>query len=157
LYKKLQQEAIQKGISINSLVNSIAKTHVNWNKVSEQIGFVPLTKKTTRLLFRNLDDITIKKFGYEIGSTIPREWLFLTHNEITFNNILSVIENSNSRFGMIKHDVSNGNHLITIYHGVSEKFSEFLSEIHKAMAVDLKFEINIVSTEKNFVSFEVSE
>ena len=110
-----------------------------------------------RVLFSNLDVKTITKIGHEIGSTIPREWLFLTHNKITFSNILSVIENSNSRFGMVKHDVSNGNHLITIYHGVSKNFSEFLAELHKAMANDLKFEINIISLEMRFITFEVSE
>ncbi len=48
MYKSLVMDADSKGISINSLINSIVKRHLLWDKFAEEMGLIPLTKRTLK-------------------------------------------------------------------------------------------------------------
>lgn len=121
------------------------------------MGFIPLAKETVGQIFKKLDDKEIKEIGYNVGTTIPREFLMLTYGHISFPNILSMIEIGNSRFGHIKHDIEHKTHQITIFHGINEKFSLFLSSVHEAMAEDLSFDLKIINFDCNIISMEITE
>jgi hypothetical protein len=61
LYNSLVSDAESRGISINSLINSIIKRHLLWDRFAEEMGLIPLAKRTLKKIFRVLDDETIKK------------------------------------------------------------------------------------------------
>lgn len=157
VYDILVKDAESKSISLNSLVNSISKRYISWGKNADQIGFIPLTKETVNQIFKKLDDKTIKEIAYDVGTTIPREFIMLTYGHISFPNILSMIEIANSRFGHIKHDIDHQIHQITIFHGINENFSSFLSYVHEAMAENLSFSLKITSLDCNMLSMEIKE
>lgn len=138
-------------------MNSISKQYISWEKNAEHIGFIPLSRETVNQIFKKLDDKTIKEIAYDVGSTLPREFVMLTYGHISFPNILSMIEIGNSRFGHIKHDIEHKTHYITIFHGINEKFSLYLSSIHEAMAEDLSFDLKIIHLDCNMLSMEITE
>ena len=45
IYDELIADAKKRGISLNSLISSIAKHHITWKRYADEIGFVPITKK----------------------------------------------------------------------------------------------------------------
>ncbi len=157
VYDILVKDATSKGISLNSLVNSISKRYISWEKNAEQIGFIPLAKETVGQIFKKLDDKSIKEIARGVGTTIPREFILLTYGHISFPNILSMMEIGNSRCGHIKHDIDNQTHHITIFHGINEQFSLFLSCVHEAMAEDLSFNLQITSSDCSMISMDIIE
>lgn len=157
VYDILVKDAESKSISLNSLVNSISKRYISWEKNAEQIGFIPLSKETIKQIFEKLDDKTLKEIGYHVGTTIPREFILLTYGHITFPNILSMIDIGNSRFGHIKHEIDDHEHQITIFHGINEEFSSFLSYVHEAMAKDLSINLKITSLDCSMISMNIVE
>jgi hypothetical protein len=157
VYDILVKDAESKGISLNSLVNSISKRYISWEKNAEKIGFIPLAKETVGHIFEKLDDKDIKEIAYDVGSTIPKEFIMLTYGHVSFPNILSMIEIGNSRFGHIKHDIDYNTHHITIFHGINEKFSLFLTYVHEAMAKDLSVHLKITSSDCSMISMEIME
>ena len=70
VYEVLSKDADEKGISLNSLVNSIAKRFTSWEIHSSDIKLVPLSKEALEKIFDALDDQTIQKVAKKIGGML---------------------------------------------------------------------------------------
>lgn len=156
-YEMLAAEAKKKGISLNSLMNSISKKYLSWDRNANEIGFVPLSKKTVKEIFDSLDVQTITRIAQSVGHTIPRELIFLNYGKITFENIIKVLENSGIPFGTVRHDIIGSKHNMSFHHNISKNFSIYLSELIKEMAIDLSFKVNIHNIDSSLVCMEIKE
>ena len=157
VYDLLKVDAKNKGVSLNSLMNSIAKKYVSWEKYADGIGFIPLAKDTVRLLLENLEERKLLKIADHLGKTIPRELILLMFNRIDFNSIISFLEITSSRYGMVQHNINGDVHELLVYHGVNKQFSQFLAEGIKAMAEDLSFEVNIMTADSKILAVRIKE
>ena len=151
IYDAIVEDASKKGISINSMINNIAKHHVTWKRYADEIGFVPVTKRMLGKIFHHLDDDKITQVAKEIGGTVPRELLFLNYDDMNFENLMNILEINANRFGSVKHVKGNPSHLLNIHHGVNEKFSKFLAESHQTLADELSFKLDITNIDTNTV------
>jgi len=157
IYDELVADAKRKGISLNSLMSSMTKHHVTWKRYADEIGFVPITKRMIGKIFKNLDKDTIAKIAYDLGGTVPRELLFLTYDEMEFENFMNILEINALRFGSVKHTQENGVHVLIIHHGISENFSLFLACAHQRMAEDLSLKITIRNSDKNMICIKIEK
>lgn len=155
VYEQLVNDAVKKGISVNSLVNSIGKHHITWQRYADVIGFVPITKRMLGKIFKYLDDEDIEKMAKDLGGTVPKELLFLTYDKMDFENLMEILKINAMRFGIVKHNEDDGKHSLNIHHGISKKFSHFLACAHKSMADDLSLKLDITNSDKNMVCFEI--
>lgn len=155
VYEQLVDDAAKKGISLNSLVNSIGKHHITWKRYADEIGFVPITKRMLGKIFKYLDDESIEKMAKDLGGTVPKELLFLTYDKMDFDNFMNILEINAMRFGIVKHTQHDGKHLLNIHHGISKKFSHFLACAHESMADDLSLKLQITNTDKNMLCLEI--
>ena len=153
-YNALVNDAETKGISINSLINSIIKRHLLWDRFAEEMGLIPLTKRTLKKIFRIMDKEDIRKIAKEVGGTVPQELIYLSYDTFDFPNLMKMIEISDSRFGKIKAHVKDTKHYINILHGVCENFSMFLAETHQALADNLDLKFNIEHIDNNMICME---
>jgi hypothetical protein len=143
VYEKLTVIAKDKGISINSLVNSVFKRFLIWDQFYDDMGMVPLTKRTLKKIFRTMDDEMIKKIAHDVGGTVPQELIYLSYDRFDFHNLMKMIEISDSRFGKVKYTANDSIYKITILHGVCKNFSKFLAETHISLAERLSLKCNI--------------
>lgn len=157
LYDELVKDAKKKGISLNSLMLSVVKHHISWKRYADEIGFVPITKRMIGKIFKFLDDESIEKIAYDLGGTVPKELLFLTYDEMEFENFMQVLEINALRFGSVNHTNSNGIHVLNIHHGINENFSHFLAAAHLRMAEDLSLKMNITNSDKNMICMNIKE
>ena len=153
-YKSLVMDADSKGISVNSLINSIIKRHLLWDRFAEEMGLIPLTKRTLKKIFRTMDDDEIKKIAREVGGTVPQELIYLSYDKFDFSNLMKMIEISDTRFGKVKYHINNATHSINILHGVSKNFSKFLAETHQALADSLTLRFSIEHIDTNMICME---
>jgi len=153
-YNLLIERANSKGISLNSLVNSILKHHMIWDQFSVEMGLVPLTKRTLKKIFRTMDDQKIKNIAKEVGGTVPQELIYLSYNKFDFYNLMKMIEISNSRFGIVRYTQKDSIHSINIIHGICENFSKFLVETHQALSDSLSLKFTINHVDHNMVCME---
>jgi len=157
LYDLLQRDSKEKGISLNSLINSIAKRYISWEKYAAEIGYIPLARETVRLLFDNLEDRRIQMIANRVGRTIPRDMTLLMFNKIDFNSIISFLEITSSRYGMVQHNINGDTHELVVHHGVSKKFSQFLADVGKVMADDLSFKFEVTNADSKIFSARIEE
>ncbi|HUU48851.1 MAG TPA: hypothetical protein VMW55_08725 [Nitrosopumilaceae archaeon] len=157
IYDELVEDAKRKGISLNSLMLSIAKHHITWKRYADEIGFIPISKKMIDKIFEVLDIKSIEKIANDLGGTVPKELLFLTYDEMEFENFMRILEINALRFGTVKHTKLNGVHVINIHHGVNENFSHFLGSAHMKMADDLSLKMSITNSDKNMICMNIQE
>ena len=154
-YEKLVEDAARKGISLNSLIGSIAKHHITWKRFADEIGFVPISKRMLGKIFKYLDKKDIEKIANDLGGNVPKELLFLTHDKMNFENVMEILEINALRFGAVKHTECNGIHSLNIHHGISESFSHFLASAHESLADDLMLKLSITNKDKNMLCIEI--
>jgi len=157
VYEVLSKNADEKGISLNSLVNSMAKQFVSWEIHSSNIKLIPLSKEALEKIFNALDDQTIQKVAKKIGGDVIRELVFLSYNEMTFDNLIHAILLNSTRFGTVKHEVIGTKHIINIHHGICLNFSKFLFNTHLALANDLSLKLHITNLDKKMICMEIQE
>ncbi len=153
-YEKLGKKAKSKGVSINSLVNSILNRYVVWEQFSEDMGLVPITKRTLKKIFREINHETIKKIAQEVGGTVPQELIYLSYDKFDFDNLMKIIEISDSRFGAVRYSQKDLVYSINIVHGIGKNFSKFLIETHQVLADDLSLKFNVEHADTNMVCME---
>jgi len=157
IYTKLSQEAINKGISVNSLVSSIFRHHITWQKFSDELGLVPMTKPLLKIIFEQLDEKTIELIAQEFGGVVPKGLLYLSGNSMNFENMMEALEINAKRFGLVKHTTQDGVHDFNIHHGISRNFSQFLGVVHQKLAEDLPYKLEICNLDKNMLCMQFSE
>ncbi len=123
LYEILRNDALSKGISLNSHLSSILKRYISWEKYAEEVGFIPLAKETIRQIFEELHDTQIQASGERLGRTLPRELITLMFNRIDYSTIIAFLETTLSRYGMVQHNINGTSHDFIIYHNVNKNFS----------------------------------
>ena len=157
VYDILSKDANEKGISLNSLVNSITKKFVIWDIHSSDIHLVSLTKEVLEKIFSKLDDQALQQIAKNIGGFVAKELVFLSLYEMNFNNLIQAVLLSASRFGTVKHKTVDSKHKICIHHGICINFSKFLSYTHIALAKELSLKLNITNINRNMISMEIEE
>jgi len=153
-YDTLVDDAESNGISINSLINSIIKRYLLWDRFVEEMGLVPLTKRTLKKIFKTMDEETIKKIARSVGGTVPQELIYLSYDKFDFSNMMKMVEISDSRFGKVNYNVNDTRHNINILHGVCKNFSMFLAEIHKTLADNLSLRFTVEHIDNNMICME---
>ncbi len=157
VYDVLNKEAKEKGISLNSLVNSMAKKFISWEIHSSDIKLVSLSKEALEKIFNSLDDQAIQKIAKKIGGDVIRELVFLSFNEMNFKNLIQAILLNANRFGTVKHEIIGSKHIINIHHGICLNFSKFLFNTHTVLANNLSLKLHITNIDKNMICMEISE
>ena len=155
IYDELVSDAKKKGISLNSLVSSIAKYHISWLRFAEQIGFIPISKRMIGKIFKNLDKKTIEIMANELGGTPTRELFFMMYNELEFENLMQVMEINALRFGSVKHSKENGYHILNIHHGINDNFSHFLACSHQKASEELGLKLFITNSDKKMICMKI--
>jgi len=157
IYDQLVEDAAKKGISLNSLINSMAKHHITWKRYADEIGFIPISKRLLGKVFKYLDSKDIEKIAKELGGGVPKELLFLTYDKINFVNMMQILEINALRFGAVKHVENDGKHSLNIHHGIGENFSHFLAASHQSLSDELSLKLSITNIDKNMICFEIEQ
>ena len=157
VYDILADHAKDQGLSLNSLINSITKRHLTWERFADEIGFVPITRRTLKKIFRELDEDAVNRLADDVGGTVPRELLYLSYGKMSFENLIKIIEINGTRFGKVRHVVNNSIHSINIHHGINEKFSKFLALTLKAFANDFSLKLDVSNIDRNMVCLEIEQ
>ena len=67
----LTEEAKEKGITLNAMMNSVLTEHQDWLKRATESGFVWIHRSSYRAIIEELDDETLRR----IGRTVVPEWV----------------------------------------------------------------------------------
>jgi hypothetical protein len=140
---KLQHEAKQKEISVDTLMTQIAKKHTEWYVNASEIGFISVRKiLIMKLLDEIRDDQKIKEIAREVARGSSDSSLSLREKyNISIESALDFIESWIKEAGYpYVHDISGVDyniHHFVIYQDMGLKWSLYLSEIFRNLFEEL--------------------
>ena len=140
---KLQQEAKQKEISVNTLMAQIVKKHTDWYVTASQAGFVSVRKiLVIKLLDEIRDDEKIKEIAKEVAKESNDALLLLKKQyNIPIELALDIIEGwiKESAYPYLRDisGIDQNIHHFVIQHNMGLKWSLYLSEIYRDLFEEL--------------------
>jgi hypothetical protein len=160
--KSLRDEAKQKDISTNTLLNQIVKVHLKWHANASNAGFIAVRRLLITSLISYLSEQEIISVAENVAKNTNKDTILLLENEYTMKSALDFIENwiKISGYKYKHHEINDGQnrHMYVIQHDMGIKWSIYLTNLYQFLFDDVnkdnKRKIEIEKTE-NTLTFTV--
>jgi len=153
--KSLREEAKQKDISTNTLLNQIVKEHLKWHANASNAGFVAVSRFLITSLISHLSEQEIISVGENVAKNTNKDTILLLENEYTMKSALDFIENwiKISGYKYKHHEINDGQnrHMYVIQHDMGIKWSIYLANLYQFLFDDVK------KDNKRRIEFEKTE
>ena len=129
---KLRAEAQKQGISLNSFVNQVLKSFLEWHIFEPKVGFVPILKPVVKQLFSKMTKEQIIEIAANTGKEEVQNAIYFMKGNIDLNSFLSWFENRMKNSSIqVSHTFERASriHTYVIKHDISENWSSYLKEI----------------------------
>lgn len=152
IYHPLEEEARQKEISLNTLLNQMGKEHLFRQKF-KKIGCVPTSKDVLREVFDDTDNEALGRIASKLGSKHAVEYMQMLCHDISKINALEFLEMWFKRFPEYEHKIHGSVHSFSIRHDISEKYSAFECEFVRSFAETMLHEPVKTETTARTITF----
>jgi len=131
--KKLRSEAEGQGVSLNSLVNQILKSFLEWHIFEPKVGMVPIAKPIVQELFTKMSKEQIADIAMRVGKNEVRSAaLFMKEGKLDLESFLSWFESRMKNSSIqINHayDPNNRTYTYVMKHDICENWSLYFKTI----------------------------
>jgi hypothetical protein len=156
----LRNEADQKDISANTLINQIIKEHLNWHSNAAKAGFIAVRRPFVTKLINNLSEQEIISLAEYVAKSANKDAVLLLKKEYTIKSGLAFLESWIKISGYpYRHEMTNNDqnrHLYVIQHDMGIKWSIYLASLYQFLFDELgqKKKIEFDKTE-NTLAFTI--
>jgi hypothetical protein len=156
--KSLREEAKQKDISTNTLLNQIVKEHLKWHANASNAGFIAVRRLLITSLLSNLSEQEIISIAENVAKNTNKDTILLLENEYTMKSALDFIESWIKISGYKykhHHEINDGQnrHMYLIQHDMGIKWSIYLVNLYQFLFDDIKKDDN----KRRIIEFEKTE
>jgi len=153
----LEDEAKKRNISINTLVNQIFLSYVNFDRYFQRLGMLKMTKVTFAKILKAASDNEIVELAKEVAQNSSRVIILSRYGEMSLTSVLDYL-NDLADYGYFveRSEVlsPSRNRVITLIHSYGERGSFFVKSYAKVLFEQIDIEPRLSSTE-NSVTIEV--
>jgi hypothetical protein len=140
LLDELKIEARQKQISLNTLLNQLARTHVEWHANATKAGFMPKRKELIKSIFELLTNEQIDSLAQRTEHHLADETMMIMTKKRTEESVLELIERWIRMSGFqYHHKIDRDDHIFVIQHNMGERWSYYLTRLFEAVASRLNY------------------
>ena len=129
---KLRAEAQKQGISLNSFVNQVLKSFLEWHIFEPKVGFVPILKPVVKQLFSKMTKEQIIEMAANTGKEEVQNAVYFMKGKIDLESFLSWLENRMKNSSIqVSHTFDRHimHHTYVIKHDICENWSLYLRQI----------------------------
>ena len=136
LEEVLSRDAKAKGLTINSLTNQIFKRYVEWDRFSEGLCMLPISRDILKGVFDKLSEEESRAAGENAGYFVPRELSSLLFGGFDSESLTRLLELWFSRFTSYEHKTENSDNLFVVHHDINLNFSLYWASFLQAALKD---------------------
>lgn len=152
---KIREEAKDKQISLNTLINQIVTQHLDWHAHAAKVGFLAVTRGTVLKMIDKIPEEDIASIGRFVAKKEAKDFIMMLRNEYSITSALEVLETWLKIVGYsYKHEIRGSEHSYIIYHNMSTKWSIYLSELFRAVSEDFGLTRIIFDSGENTLCFK---
>ena len=147
--KKISKE--QK-LSLNTYVNQIFDSHLNWDLYAPEVGWVIMLKSALKEIVRNLDKETIQSVAKNVAESGAKEIALSMRGKYDVNEWISILKNRAKSSGFsIKEYGDHGTTRIVMHHDMGENWSTFFEAYYHTVFDDLESNVKSEHTENSIL------
>lgn len=153
----LRNEAKEKQISLNTLLNQLAIQHLDWHAHAAKAGFITVRKGKIMKMLEKISEKDIIEIAEYIAKKESKDFVLMLRNEYNIHSSLDVIESWIKIAGYsYRHEVKGEEHSYTIQHDMGRKWSLYLKEQYRFIFEDFGLPRVDFDPSENTLSFRVN-
>lgn len=154
---KLKNEAKEKQISLNTLLNQLAIQHLDWHSHAAKAGFITVRKGKIMKMLEKISEKDIIEIAEYIAKKESKDFVLMLRNEYNIHSSLDVIESWIKIVGYsYRHEVKSAEHSYLIQHDMGRKWSLYLKEQYRFIFEDFGLPRVEFDLSENTLSFRVN-
>lgn len=134
--RKLAVEARMNGLSLDDLVRDVLEDHLSFYRYTKRSKAIVVRSPFIDLVFSQIPDQTVKKIGRTLGREQPEKILANFEMNHTLENAVKLVQEILGKKGnLFEAKIEKRRNIwdITLHHGISRKWSIFISEFVAAI------------------------
>lgn len=139
-------------ISLNTFVNQIFQSYVNWDSHASEIGWVVMLKSALKELIKSIDKQTIEKIARDSAESGAKEIAISMRGKYGIPEWISILNDraKSSGFFIKTYKDTNKTRLV-MHHDMGENWSLFFRTYYETIFYDLGSKIKTDHTENSIV------
>jgi hypothetical protein len=148
---KLKTQAKSNGVSLNTLVNEIFASYLQWDMTATKAGWVVVLSEVLKSFMNELDDKILYNIAIRTADSTKDVRLMMTGDD-TVDGFLSILRNRLRKSG-ISYTESSENKMIKfiIHHNMGKKWSYFYKTQHERMLQNLGQSAKLEFTDNSLI------
>ena len=144
-------------LSLNTYVNQIFDSHVNWDVHASEIGWIVMLKSALMELVKYVDNETIIKIAKNLAESGAKEIALSMRGKYGVEEWISILKDRAKSSGFsIKEYNENNNTKLVLHHEMGEQWSLFFKTYYETVFFELGSKIKTEHTE-NAVLIELDD
>lgn len=156
---QLRLEAEQKQINLNTLVNQIVRSHIEWHANAAKAGFIPVRRYLIRRLFDPLTQEQIDTLGTSLSQDLSFGNMMMVRGS-TEKSILEFLERWLRACGFnYQREIKENYYTYVIQHEMGIKWSYYLARLFEEIASIFKTAKPDIEATENalYIKLKISE
>lgn len=154
--EKLQEDAKEQGVSLNTLVNQLFLSYANFDHYVQKLHMIKISAPTARFIVQGSPDETVAEAGRYAAGDIHKIFILAKHGEISLGGALEFLRDLSVygkwfEYNQVDHE---GKHTITLMHELGPKWSLFLSSYVQTLFDGIGIRPRLSSTDAS-VTFDL--
>lgn len=147
--KKISKE--QK-LSLNTYVNQIFDSHINWDLHAPEVGWVVMLKSALKEIIKNIDEESLKSAAKNAAESGAKEIALSMRGKYDIEGWLSILKDRARSSGFsIKEYSDDGTIRLILHHDMGEKWSIFFETYYNTVFDDLGSNVKSDHTENSIL------
>ena len=139
-------------LSLNTIVNQIFESHLNWDVHAAEVGWVVMLKVGLVELIKHVDKETVSKIAKETAEAGSKEIALYMRGKYGIAEWISIIKDRAKMSGFKIKEYRNDDKIkLVLYHDMGENWSVFFSTYHETVFYELGVTIKSDYTENSVV------
>lgn len=156
LSNKLHEKCVEQKISLNTLINHLLEKQVNWNELTNEMGWISMFRSTFRELMDSNSKEKIQKIAETTGTVDLKNSLNYFYGYINLDSVLDLFkkrcQNMNVQFRLIP---INNTIKIIIQHDLGKNWPFFIITQMNSILNELGYRITNEDYNNQGFSFEI--
>jgi len=127
----LRDDAEDRNLTVNGLINQIMTKYVEWDRHTEKIGFISFAKQTFKSILEEVDDRKVEQIATNTGSPALKAVTLFWFKELNAKTLLKTISTYSKYSGLATSEikVDGAQCTMTFHHDLGRKYSIYLKNV----------------------------
>ncbi|MCV0391936.1 MAG: hypothetical protein K5790_01435 [Nitrosopumilus sp.] len=152
ILESLKEVSREEHLSLNTYVNRILDSHLNWDLFAPEVGWVVMLKSVSKEIIKNLDNEKISQIAKNAAESGSKEIALSMRGKYNVIEWISILKNRAKSSGFTLKEYQERDTIrLVMYHDMGEKWSLFFETYYNTVFFEMGANIQSEYTENSIL------